>query len=87
MNVRGPERFYSVVFKDDYGFYPVDDLFEHRDWSTADCLGFVMGNRPTSFTVLTGYGTHILHEDIWVFGKTPGEVLAVANEWPTENDA
>jgi hypothetical protein len=82
MKIRGPERFYSVLFKDDYGFYPIDDLFEYQDWSTACCLGFVMGNQPVSFTVLKGFGIYIKNEDFWVFGRTPEEVLAVTDEWP-----
>jgi hypothetical protein len=87
VKVRGPEKFYSVCFKDDYGFYPVDDLFEYQDWPTARCLEFVMGYRPVSFTVITGYGIYIEHEDFWVFGKTPEEVRAVAYEWPEDDVA
>jgi hypothetical protein len=86
MQVRGPERFYSVCFKDDYGFYRVDDLFEYQDWPTARRLEFVMGDRPVSFTVMNGFGIYIKHEDFWVFGRTPEEVTAVADEWP-EGDA
>lgn len=74
-------------FKDDYGFYPANDLFEHQDWPTARCLEFVMGDRPASFTILRGYGIHIEHEGFWVFGTTPEEVLAVASEWPVDVDA
>jgi hypothetical protein len=84
MEIRGPELFYSVHFKNDYGFYPVDNLFEYQDWSTERCLRFIMGDRPASFTVLTGYGIYIEHEDFWVFGRTADEVLAVADEWPIE---
>jgi hypothetical protein len=84
MEIRGPERFYSVCFKDDHGFYPVGDLFEFQDWPTARRLGFVMGDRPVSIAVLTGYGIYIEHEDIWVFGRTTDEVLEVAAEWPEE---
>lgn len=81
MEVRGPERFYSVLFRDDYGFYPVDDLFEYQDWSTAHCLGFVMGNQIVSFTVLMGYGIYIENEDFWVFGRISDEVRTVAADW------
>lgn len=87
MEVRGPERFYSVLFMDDYGFYPVDDLFEYLDWPTARCLGFVMGSQPVSFTVLTGYGIYIENEDFWVFGKNSKEVREVAAEWQEEEAA
>jgi hypothetical protein len=87
MEIRGPERFYSVLFKDDYDFYPVDDLFEYQDWSTARCLGFVMGNQPISYAVLMGYGIYIENEDIWVFGNSSEEVLAVAEEWQEEEAA
>jgi hypothetical protein len=87
MEIRGPERFYSVLFKDDYGFYPVDDLFEYQNWPTARCLGFVMGDRPVSFTVPTGFGIYIEHEGFWVFGRTPEEVLVVADEWPEQDVA
>ena len=87
MEVRGPELFYSVIFKDDYGFYPVDDLFEYGDWPSTRCLGFVMGDRPVSFTVITGYGIYIEHEDFWVIGKSPKEVRAVAEEWSEEDAA
>ncbi len=87
MKVRGPELFYSVIFKDDYGFYPVDNLFEYVDWPTVCCLGFVMGDMPVSFTVLTGFGIYVEHEDFWVFGRTPEEALAVADEWPEEDVA
>jgi len=81
MRVRGAEWFYSVRFRDGYGFYPVGDLFEYQDWSTARCLEFVMGDSPASFTVLNGYGIYIDNEDFWLFGRTRDEVLAVAGEW------
>jgi hypothetical protein len=84
LKARGPESFYSMRFKDDYGFYPVGDLFAYKDWSTTDCLEFVMGGRPISIAVLTGYGIYLQHEDFWVFGRTVGEVIAVAEEWPEE---
>jgi hypothetical protein len=76
-----------VLFKDDYGFYPVGDLFEYQDWPTARCLEFVMGDGPANFTVVSGYGIHIEHEDFWVFGATPEEATAVADEWPEEEPA
>jgi hypothetical protein len=87
MKVRGPEFFYSVIFKDDYGFYPVDDLFEYQDWSTARCLGFVMGNQIVSFTVLMGFGIYIENEDFWVFGTSFEEVKMVATEWQEQEAA
>jgi hypothetical protein len=87
MQVRGPEQFYSVCFKDDYGFYPVDDLFEYQGWPTARCLEFVMGDRPVCSTVITGFGIYIKHEDFWVFGKSSTEVRTVVAEWQEEEIA
>jgi len=87
MEIRGPERFYSVIFKDDYGFYPVDDLLGYQDWSIACCLGFVMGDQTVSFTVLMGYGIYIENEALWVFGRCPDEVRAVAAEWQEDEAA
>jgi hypothetical protein len=87
MEIRGPEQFYSVCFKDDYGFYPVDDLFEHQDWPTARCLEFVMGDRPVSFTKITGFVIYVEHEDFWVFGKSFMEVRTVVAEWQEEEPA
>ena len=82
MKTRGPEQFYSVQFKDDYGFYPVEDLPQFEDCPTARCLEFVMGDKPISIAVLTGYGIFLQHEDFWVFGRTQEEAVAVAEEWP-----
>jgi len=86
MEIRCPEQFYSLQFKDDYGFYPVEDLPQLDDWSTARCLEFVMCDAPISTAVQTGYGIYLEHEDFWVFGKSPEEAFAVAEEWP-EDDA
>ena len=82
MEVRGPEQFCSILFRDDYGFWPVNELVEVRDWPVADWLESVMGDRPVSIALLSGYGIYIPHEDFWVFGATPQEVRAVAEEWP-----
>jgi hypothetical protein len=88
MMIRGPEAFYSVDFRDDIGFFPVADLLDWPDdeeWSSFKYLQWEMGRWPRSFTILRGYGIFIEHEDFWVFGKTPGEVRAVADEWPEED--
>jgi hypothetical protein len=46
-----------------------------------------MGDRPVSFTVIIGFGIYIKHENFWVFGATPEEATAVADEWPEEEPA
>lgn len=82
MNIRGPERFFSVQFADDYGFFAVLDLPVNEDWPVAKSLEFAMGKRPLSIETIYGYGAYLEHEDFWIFGRTPEEVAAVAVEWP-----
>lgn len=86
--IRGPESFYSVLFQDDCGFYPVAELRDWPDgegWTTGRCLQWAMGSQPRSFTIIQGYGIFLEEEDFWVFGKSQKEVLAVANEWPGDD--
>ena len=85
MQLRGPERFYSIYCADDYGFYPLDDLPITADWPLAKSLEFAMGARPLSVETVFGYGAYLEHEDFWVFGRTAAEVLSVAREWPVED--
>ncbi len=84
--IRGPERFYSLRFRDDIGFYPVEDLFEYPEWTTLQRLEFVMANSPTDFAILVGFGIFVESEDFWVFGRSREEVRAVAEEWTEEEE-
>ena len=88
MQIRGPESFYSVLFQNDFGFYPVADLrdwLDGEEWPTTRCLQWAMGSQPRSFTIIQGFGILNEDEDFWVFGKTPEEALFIANEWIEED--